>query len=90
MPCPLCVREQKTQWIYEDEFISIFYCETCGVPLVVLNRHTMSPTPEELIYMKKKAEYWGKEIYGEGRFYIDRKQRKIQNHLHWHIRLKRG
>lgn len=88
MDCPLCIRKQKTQWIYEDELISIFYCESCGVPLVVLNRHTMSPTEEELNRMEDKADEWGKEIYGEGRFFIDRDQRKIRDHLHYHIRTK--
>jgi len=47
----------------------------------------MSPTEEELKRMEEKADYWGKEIYGGGRFYIDREQRKIKIHLHWHIRL---
>ena len=86
--CPLCIRKQKTQWIHEDGLISIFYCDTCGVPLVVCNRHTMSPSQEELKRMEQKADHWGRQIYGEGRFYVDQKQRKIKDHLHWHIRPK--
>jgi len=89
MDCSLCIRAHKTPWVYEDELISIFYCDTCGVPLVVCNRHTMSPTKEELKCMERNAQYWGKQIYGESRlYYIDGKQRKIKDHLHWHIRPK--
>lgn len=86
--CPLCIRERKTKWLFDNHQISIFYCDHCNVPLVVLNRHTMIPTKQELAYMKTKANSYGKRIYGEGRFHIDRKQRKIKSHIHWHIRLK--
>lgn len=86
--CPLCIRERKTKWLYENHHLSIFYCDTCHVPLVVCNRHTMLPTEQELKRMEEKADCWGKEIYGEGRFYIDQNQRKIKDHLHWHIRVK--
>jgi len=88
MGCPLCIRERKTKWLFENYWLSVFYCDTCGVPLVVLNRHTMTSGREELAAMQAKADYWGKQIYGEGRFYIDPKQRKIKDHLHWHIRPK--
>lgn len=88
MTCPLCIRKQKTQWIFEDDIVSVFYCDTCGVPLLVLNRHTMSPSEAEVAYMRHRAYVIGNETYGEGRFYVDPKQRKIKDHLHWHIRMK--
>lgn len=55
---------------------------------MVLNRHTMSPSEAEVAYMRHRAYVIGNETYGEGRFYVDPKQRKIKDHLHWHIRMK--
>jgi len=48
----------------------------------------MSPTEEELKRMEDEVDYWAKMIYGEDRFFVDKKQRKIKDHLHWHIRQK--
>jgi hypothetical protein len=51
MTCPLCVAEQRTAWLYADDVCWVALCSTCGVPMVVLRRHTTEPTPAEKRHM---------------------------------------
>ena len=78
--CPLCKREHKTEWKYEDKIIWIARCETDGQWMVVLKRHTMKANNFELGHMEMMA----KEMFGPN-IKFRKKPRQILDHLHWHI-----
>ena len=79
--CPLCKAERKTRWYYEDELVWVADCETCGIPMIVWREHTMTVPLSGLIHM---CMVIGK-LFGNARVRV--KQRKIKDHLHWHIEL---
>ena len=79
--CDLCTLEKKTKWHYESEKIVICNCMTCKTPMVLLKRHTMSPTQEELDEIKKACDEW----FGEGEYKFRIEQRRIPDHMHWHL-----
>lgn len=82
--CDLCELKPLTKRYFEDDLIVICDCLTCQVPMVVLRRHTMSPTKEELERIEEKV----KEIFGEEKFKgFRKKQRNIFDHMHYHILL---
>jgi len=77
--CKLIEGNIITKKYYEDDIIIIVSCEHCNVPLLVLKRHTMQPTKNELSHMNRLMI---------NRFpdrYVRKKQRSIQDHLHWHL-----
>lgn len=80
--CELCVRDRVTRWYYEDDLVAIFDCKSpaCGLPMVVLKRHTMSPTPEEVEHMEAVA----RQAFGES-VTFRKNQRTIADHFHWHV-----
>lgn len=49
--CELCPPIEKiTPWIYDDEFVLICKCKSCGIPQIILKRHTTEPTLQEMLY----------------------------------------
>jgi hypothetical protein len=48
----------------------------------------MRPTNVELAKLITKSGEIGDEVFGEGEYIVDRNQRCIKDHLHWHIRKK--
>ena len=79
MSCDLCNLEQKTKWYYSDEKIIICDCTTCKIPMVVLRRHTMKITEEEIDHIRNIS----KGLFGDVIFRVN--QRRISDHLHWHL-----
>jgi len=80
MECPLCKAEHLTNWYYEDDLFYFCDCKSCGIPMVVLRRHTMKPSWDEVNGMK----YVTRVLFGADiRFRTE--QRQIKDHLHWHI-----
>lgn len=81
MNCPLCNPERITKWYdnIKSEYWLIFDCKTCCIPMLVLKRHTMQPTKAEL----NEAEEIRKNFFSNRKF--RKNQRKIPNHLHWHL-----
>ena len=77
--CALCDLEKKTKWHYEDDQIIICDCMTCNIPMVVLRRHTMTPTCGEIEHMKTIS----RQMFGDIMFRVN--QRRIHDHLHWHL-----
>jgi len=88
--CPLCriyeEREIITRYYYENNIVIIVDCKTCGVPMVVLKRHTDIPTAEE-----------GQEMYNaqlnripksciKPGWWVDIAQGSTPNHAHFHLR----
>ena len=84
--CRLVKGNITTKKYYSNFLITVVDCKTCGVPMVVLNRHSLNPTNVELAKMITKAVEIGDEMLGEGKYMVDKNQRCIKNHLHWHIR----
>jgi len=82
--CELCdiyeKRKIKTKLHYEDKKVIVVDCLTCRIPMVVLKRHTMEPNNFELGHM----EMVSKELFGPN-IKFRKKQRRILDHLHWHI-----
>ena len=90
MSCSLC--ELKTilhtyddtdpRWIVMD-------CMTCFLPMVVWRGeppHTMEISEQDTMEMEEALNRAAQEKFGGEDFYIDKKQNKIPDHLHWHAR----
>jgi len=81
--CPLCRIYQEGEIFgtvyHEDDICIVVDCITCCVPMVVLKRHSISPTQQEQRHMQRILRSLGK-----GR--IDGKRRTIKDHWHAHLR----
>lgn len=91
--CDLCKATRKTHLYFSDSLMWIADCESCSkknspVPMGVVRRHTMTVTEDEYDRLTAALAEVGAEVFGRGNFEIDREQRKIKNHLHWHSRRK--
>lgn len=80
--CDLCNLPRLTPWYYEDEYCVICDCKTCGVPMVVLRRHSMEPVARELASIAEHVML----LYGPD-VRLRLAQRQIADHMHWHILL---
>lgn len=92
MDCKLCklvYGNITTKKYYSNFLITVVDCKTCKVPMVVLNRHSLNSNNIELAKMITKAVEIGNGEFGEDKYVVDKKQRCIRDHLHWHIRSKR-
>ena len=91
--CELCNLVQKTKWYYTCKTFTILDCNVCKVPMVVAREH-ISPRANDLVVnqirfeMQKQLTIIAEKFYNDKPFYIDKKERKIPTHLHWHARLK--
>jgi len=91
LDCELCKLVNGniiTKKYYSNFLITVVDCKVCGLPMLVLNRHSLNPNNIELAKIITKAVEIGNEMFGEGKYVIDRNQRCIRDHLHWHIRKK--
>jgi len=88
--CPLCRlyenREITTRFYFENDQVILVDCKTCGVPMVVLKRHTDNPSREEI-----KEMYWAllnkvPENQQKAGWQIENLMRSIPNHPHYHLR----
>ena len=97
--CPLCelktilhiYDESDPRWIIMD-------CMSCILPMVVWRghlrlgqrsrRHTMDIPEKDATEMENALKRVGEEKFGEGEFFIDKVQRQVPDHLHWHARPK--
>lgn len=81
--CPLCrlytFRELYGPIYYEDHVCIVVDCKSCSVPMVVLKRHTVTPTPQELQHM---LHILRKVDNGK----VDLVRRTIKDHWHAHLR----
>lgn len=78
--CPLCLRERKTKWYYEEHDFWVADCLSCGQPMIVYAHHVDYLSLE----MREKALEIVKKLFGENarlRGYM----RKITHHWHDHI-----
>jgi hypothetical protein len=87
--CQLCDLAIRTT-VHDagDSQYVIVDCVLCRVPMIVWREHTMTIGPAEERKMERALRRVGDALFGPGRYYIDRRQRKIPHHLHWHCRRK--
>ena len=88
MDCDLCLLKRRINVYLDNEYFIIMDCDSCHVPMVVWKEHTMDvPEPDEQIMEAFLIET--SNMFYEGKsYFIDKNQRAILDHLHWHARLK--
>lgn len=89
--CDLCKLKIKTNVYMEWDHFIILDCMDCQVPMVVWKEHTMEiPEPDEYIMesMLYETACMFYESWNGKDFHIDKNQRKIFDHLHYHARPK--
>ena len=89
MTCELCTLERKINIYIEDDCYIIMDCDSCFVPMMVWKDHTMSlPNPDISVMLESQLSSCARMRWGDIPFFIDKKQRAVLDHLHWHARLK--
>ena len=86
--CELCVLQRTTQWYDEgDGRFVIIECDQCDQPMAVWREHCMNISEEDSSDMEKALRRVADRIMGgREKYVITKKQRSIDNHLHWHAR----
>lgn len=85
--CELCSLKRRTRWIEEHPRFVILECDQCDQPMAVWRDHTMSLSEEETALLESALRRVAKSHFGsDERYYIDKRQRTIFTHLHWHAR----
>ena len=88
MDCDLCLLKRRTNVYIDNEYFIILDCDSCCVPMAVWKEHTMDvPEPDEQM-MKTFLTEVSNQFYEDKSYFIDKNQREIFDHLHWHARLK--
>lgn len=85
-PCELCVHAPVTRWYHADTLCWVADCKACGVPMVVMRRHTTNPSPSERDHMEGLLLKVGRRKNPRGRWALDRRRRSIPRHWHAHLR----
>lgn len=85
-PCDLCDLEKKSKWFYTDEDVIVCECIVCRIPQIVLRKHTMTIDFKMEQHMQWALTEVAKNFYKTEDFYIDKQQRNITDHMHWHAR----
>ena len=85
--CELCILEDRTNTYMDTSKFIILDCDTCFVPMAVWKDHTMEIYKHYSELMEKMLHKVAKKFYGnEYAYRIDKNQRAILDHLHWHAR----
>ena len=86
--CELCMLQRTTQWYDEgDGRFVIIECDQCDQPMAVWRNHGMHISEEDSSDMEKALRRVADRIMGgREKYVITKKQRSIDNHLHWHAR----
>ena len=75
------------EWYDESSpYFKIIECDQCDYPMAVVLSHTMELDAALAQEMEDKLRAASDRILGEGKYYIDKKQRSIYDHCHWHAR----
>lgn len=83
--CELCELEKKTEWIEENPDFVCMLCEQCDLPMVVYRKHSNFASNEVKNKMAESLSKAADKYIGKS-WVIDRKQRSVFYHLHWHAR----
>jgi hypothetical protein len=85
--CELCALKRTTEWYDEtNPHFIIIECDQCDYPMAVVLSHTMTLDAAISLEMDAKLRAVSDRVLGEGKYYIDKKQRSIYDHCHWHAR----
>lgn len=91
--CELCKlyndNEILTKFYFKTTLITVVDCLTCKIPMAVFFEHGREPTEQESKEIERQCcEYF---FVAENKEIAFRKTpRRIKNHTHWHIILKKG
>ena len=88
MECDLCLLKIRTNVYLENEYFIILDCKSCHIPMVVWKDHTMSVLKPDEQVMEAFLIETANMFYEGKRYFIDKNQREILDHMHWHARLK--
>ena len=84
--CDLCLLKRKTNVYIDNEYFIIMDCDSCQVPMIVWKEHTMDvPDPDKQMMETFLTEVANQFYEGKG-YFIDKNQRDILDHIHWHAR----
>lgn len=84
MECQLCELKVKIHTYEETPLWTIIDCMSCFLPMAVWKEHTMDTEGTE--GMELALNNIAKSKFNK--YYIDKVQNQIPNHLHWHARPK--
>lgn len=84
--CPLCQLDKLTKWLEETEKYVIMECEQCGFPMIVYKQHSMTLSQTDSELLERSLRRIAEEFFGRKKWRIDRTQRTVLHHLHWHAR----
>ena len=86
--CDLCLLKRRTNVYIDNEYFIILDCDSCHVPMIVWKEHTMDvPDPDKQMMEVFLIEV-SNQFYEGKSYFIDKKQRAVLDHMHWHARLK--
>tara|TARA_Y100000310_G_scaffold275155_1_gene291595 strand:+ start:296 stop:712 length:417 start_codon:yes stop_codon:yes gene_type:complete len=78
MWCELCRLEKKTRWWAINNDMALIDCDHCGVPMVVARGHGK-------VLDETAATALVARMFPGRAFTFRKRQRKIQDHVHWHV-----
>eukprot|EP00753_Platysulcus_tardus_P015869 PLAT5321.2.p1 GENE.PLAT5321.2~~PLAT5321.2.p1 ORF type:complete len:268 (-),score=14.82 PLAT5321.2:72-875(-) len=85
--CELCRLRKTTHWHDEkDARFVVIDCDSCDLPMVVWRPHSMTVCERTQETMEAALAAVADEVFGEGKWRIDKVQRTIFDHMHWHAR----
>lgn len=88
--CELCgiyeKREIFTELRFEDDRIIIVDCMICRVPMVVAKQHDVPVSEDVESWMELKLAEVADSVLGSGSYRIDKHERLIPDHRHFHAR----
>ena len=83
--------KRKINVYIDNEYFIIMDCDSCQVPMIVWKEHTMDvPDPDKQMmkaFLTEVANQFYESWDGKG-YFIDKNQRDVLDHIHWHARLK--
>ena len=88
MSCRLCMLDKNTYVYQENDKFIILDCMDCNMPMVVWKKHTMNITDKDAREMETNLKFVARYKLGQSKFVIDKEQKTIPHHLHWHAKLK--
>ena len=86
MECDLCLLKRKTNVYIDNEYFIIMDCDSCHVPMIVWKEHTMDVPESDEQVMEAFLTEVANRFYEGKSYFIDKNQRAILDHLHWHAR----
>ena len=87
--CELCELKVVEKEFYRDEDFVIISCMNCLVPMALPLEHIdpkQGGSEQLRTRMEKQLIRTALEFYGDKEFFIDKKENKILDHMHWHAR----